>query len=95
MNGLPQLKTIAQYADNTEMKTAPDYIRAEFGGSLSWDYCKSLLLGRAFLYGVAALGKYGSDHVAELLMDDLKNNMVQLGVSSFSELNDVKNNYHS
>ena len=39
-----------------------------------------VLLGRAFIYGVAALGPNGSDHVVEILMDDLKNNMVQLGI---------------
>jgi len=45
-----------------------------------------VLLGRAFVYGVAALGKYGGDHAVEILMDDLKNNMVQLGVGSLEEL---------
>lgn len=45
-----------------------------------------ILLGRPFLYGVAALDKYGGDHVVELLKDDLKNNMVQLGVTRLSEL---------
>ena len=45
-----------------------------------------VLLGRAFLYGVAALGTYGGDHVAEILMDDLKNNMGQLGVDSIREV---------
>ncbi len=48
-----------------------------------------VLLGRAFIYGVAALGKYGGDHVVELLMEDLKNNMVQMGVTSIQE---IKNN---
>jgi len=45
-----------------------------------------VLLGRGFIYGVAALGKYGGDHVTEILMDDLKNNMVQLGVENLMEL---------
>ncbi len=45
-----------------------------------------VLLGRAFMYGVAALGKYGGDHVAEILMSDLKNNMIQMGIESFEEL---------
>lgn len=39
-----------------------------------------VLLGRAFVYGVSALGNIGGDHVVEILMDDLKNNMVQLGI---------------
>ncbi|MCB0631782.1 MAG: alpha-hydroxy acid oxidase [Saprospiraceae bacterium] len=41
-----------------------------------------VLLGRAFLYGVAALGNYGADHVVEILKGDLENNMVQLGIST-------------
>jgi len=45
-----------------------------------------VLLGRGFVYGVAALGRYGGDHVTEILMDDLKNNMVQIGVEKISEL---------
>ncbi len=45
-----------------------------------------VLLGRAFIYGVAALGKYGGDHAVEILMDDLKNNMIQLGIASLDDL---------
>ncbi len=45
-----------------------------------------VLLGRAFMYGVAALGKRGGDHTAEILIADLKNNMMQLGCSSVGEL---------
>jgi len=172
MNGLPKLRTITEYAKKKSLKTAGDYIRTEFGGTLSWEYCKALrdvwqgpivikgllhpgdaeqaieigmdgiivsnhggrqfdgaissiealpemvkvaknktailfdsgirtgldimralalgaefvMLGRAFIYGVAALGKYGGHHVAEILIDDLKNNMKQLGVESLIEL---------
>ncbi len=45
-----------------------------------------VLLGRGFVYGVAALGEYGGDHVTEILMEDLKNNMVQFGVESIGDL---------
>ena len=45
-----------------------------------------VLAGRPFIYGVAALGKFGGDHVANILIDDLKNNMVQLGVGNLAEL---------
>ncbi len=38
-----------------------------------------ILLGRAFLYGVAALGTKSVVHVIELLRDNLKNNMIQCG----------------
>jgi L-lactate dehydrogenase (cytochrome) len=45
-----------------------------------------VLLGRAFMYGVSALGKRGGNHVAQILKDDLTNNMTQLGCSNLSEL---------
>ncbi|MEP5613246.1 MAG: alpha-hydroxy acid oxidase [Cyclobacteriaceae bacterium] len=41
-----------------------------------------VLLGRAFMYGVAALGKFGPHHVVEILKSDLRNNMVQLGIEN-------------
>ena len=37
------------------------------------------------MYGVAALGDIGGDHVVDILIDDLKNNMVQIGVSTLNE----------
>ena len=45
-----------------------------------------VLLGRAFMFGVAALGARGGDHVAEILLDDLRNNMAQLGCKTPAEL---------
>lgn len=45
-----------------------------------------VLLGRPFLYGVAALGEIGGHHVVEILKDDLQNNMMQLGLQSLSGL---------
>ncbi len=45
-----------------------------------------VFLGRAFLYGVAALGELGGDHTAEILIGDLKNNMVQLGIENLADL---------
>ena len=45
-----------------------------------------VLLGRAFMYGVAALGKRGGEHTAEILIADLKNNMSQLGCTRAGEL---------
>lgn len=48
-----------------------------------------VLLGRAFIYGVAALGRYGGDYVVEILMDDLKNNMVQVGIENLQDLQKI------
>ncbi len=45
-----------------------------------------VLLGRAFMFGVAALGQAGGDHVVEILLDDLKNNMMQLGITTIEEI---------
>ncbi len=45
-----------------------------------------VFVGRPFVYGVSALGKFGGDHILHILADDLKNNMVQLGVKNLSEL---------
>ena len=42
--------------------------------------------GRAFVAAVAAIGQYGGDHTAHLLIDGLKNNMTQLGVANLEEL---------
>jgi L-lactate dehydrogenase (cytochrome) len=47
-----------------------------------------VLLGRAVIYGVAALGERGGDHVADILLADLKNNMAQLGCMRIDELKD-------
>ncbi|MCB1742463.1 MAG: alpha-hydroxy-acid oxidizing protein [Gammaproteobacteria bacterium] len=45
-----------------------------------------VLLGRAFMYGVAALDARGPDHVADVLSADLVNVMSQLGCATLTEL---------
>ena len=45
-----------------------------------------VLLGRAFHYGVAALGPRGGDHVAEILLEETRNVMAQIGRERFGEL---------
>jgi len=45
-----------------------------------------VLLGRPFMFGVAALGDQGGEHVIEILSEDLKNNMIQLGCRQLNEL---------
>lgn len=54
--------------------------------ALGADFC---LLGKAFLYGCAALGDQGGDHVANILIEDLKNNMAQLGVESIDDIKKI------
>lgn len=170
--GLPNLRTVAHYTENNDMKFVSGFVGNRLGGTLSWEYCEEVksiwdgpvllkgvlhpedakkalaigldgvvvsnhggrqfngaitaiealptiveaiggrcpiifdsgvrtgldimralylgadfvLLGRAFIAAVAALGQYGGDHAAEILMDDLKNNMVQLGVEDIQAL---------
>ncbi len=45
-----------------------------------------VFLGRAFIYGVAAFGKYGGDHAVEILRSDLEINMMQLGCETVADL---------
>lgn len=45
-----------------------------------------VLLGRSFIWGVAALGSAGGDHTAEILMADLKVNMVNLGCETVEQV---------
>lgn len=45
-----------------------------------------VLIGKAFMYSCAALGNAGGDHCAEIFIDDLQNNMKQLGVESIEEV---------
>ena len=49
-----------------------------------------VLLGRAFMFGIAALGSQGGDHVVSVLRDELENTMVQLGIENLSELRKVQ-----
>lgn len=62
------------------VRTGLDVIRAL---ALGADF---VLLGRPFMYGVAALGEVGGTHAIEILRDDLKNNMIQLGCRELGEL---------
>lgn len=62
------------------IRTGLDVMRAL---SLGADF---VLTGRPFVYGVAALGRYGADHAAHIFIDDLKNNMVQVGAATAEDL---------
>ena len=62
------------------VRTGLDIIRAL---ALGADF---VLLGRPFMYGVAALGEAGGAHAIEILCDDLKNKMIQLGYRQLVEL---------
>jgi len=175
LNGLPRLRTVEYYTDNSDFKFVSGFVGNRLGGTLDWEYCKQLkemwdgpvllkgvlhpedavksieigldgiyvsnhgarqfngaitaiealpaivkavngkvpivfdsgvttgldvmralylgadfvMAGRAFIASVAALGKYGGDHAAHIFIDDLQNNMVQLGVTNLKELREA------
>jgi (S)-mandelate dehydrogenase len=46
----------------------------------------AVLLGRATLYGLAAAGEAGVDHVLSLLKDEVDRTLAQIGCASVGEL---------
>lgn len=62
------------------VRTGLDVIRAIAMGA---DF---VLMGRPFMYGVAALGEAGGNHAIEILSNDLRNNMTQLGCQRLDQL---------
>ena len=45
-----------------------------------------VLVGRPFLYGIAAIGPNGGDHVAKIFEEEISNALVQIGAKNISEL---------
>ncbi len=66
------------------MRYGLDIIRAL---ALGTDF---VMIGRAFMYSLAAIGDADGDHAARILVFDVKNNMHQLGVQTVSEIKDLK-----
>lgn len=62
------------------VRTGLDVLRAL---ALGADF---VFAGRPFLYGAAAMGQAGGDHVVDILKADLENNMIQLGVNNVFDL---------
>ncbi len=175
-HGIPRLRTVEYYTNNSSMKFTSGFVGNRLGGSLDWDYCKAVkqlwngpvvikgilhpedarialdvgldgiyvsnhggrqfdgaltaiealpdivevvkgkvpilfdsgirtgldvmkalylgadfvLAGRPFVQGVAGLGPLGGDHIANILTDDLKNNMVQLGAKNLKEIREAE-----
>lgn len=48
---------------------------------------RACMMGRAYLYGLAAGGQAGADHAVALLRDELQRSMMLMGCRSLSELN--------
>jgi len=45
-----------------------------------------VLLGRAFMFGIAALGDKGGDHVISVLREELRSTMAQIGCAELTDL---------
>jgi L-lactate dehydrogenase (cytochrome) len=45
-----------------------------------------VMLGRAFMYAVAALGKKGGDHAADILLEEVRDVMAQLGLQTIADV---------
>lgn len=69
-----ELKGRAPVVFDSGIRTGLDILR---GLALGADF---VLMGRPYLYGVAALGAAGGDHVNNIFLEDLINNMKQLGI---------------
>ena len=65
------------------VRSGLDVVRALASGA---DF---VMLGRAFMYAVAALGSRGGDHAAAILLEEVRDVMAQLGVDSIKGLRDV------
>ena len=51
-----------------------------------------VLVGRPFLFGIAAIGREGGNHVADILGDEISNALVQMGAKNIDELRQRLNN---
>ena len=69
------------------VRSGLDVIRAL---ALGADY---VLLGRAFMFGVAAFGESGGAHATEILLGEMKANMAQLGVTTVAEIKQLQADY--
>ena len=45
-----------------------------------------VMIGRAFMYAVAALGSKGGDHAAEILLEEVRDVMTQLGLQNIADV---------
>ncbi|MCZ6603538.1 MAG: alpha-hydroxy acid oxidase, partial [Alphaproteobacteria bacterium] len=81
---LPEIADIVQdrarLLFDSGVRTGEDILKAI---ALGADF---VFVGRGFQYGVAALGPRGGDHVAAILIDEMKNVMAQIGAATLGEL---------
>lgn len=49
-----------------------------------------VMSGRSFLFGMAAMGRPGAEHVINIFQEELENTMMQLGARNIAELRDMR-----
>ncbi|MBW2446542.1 MAG: alpha-hydroxy-acid oxidizing protein [Deltaproteobacteria bacterium] len=82
----PLARIAARFGEQTTVmmdsgiRSGPDIARALASGA------RFTFLGRAFMYGVAALGARGGDHTAEILKTQLRQIVEQLGCERVADL---------
>ena len=62
------------------IRSGLDVVRALSAGA---DF---VLLGRAFMYAVAALGNKGGEHAATILQEEVRDVMAQLGLKTIEDV---------
>jgi (S)-mandelate dehydrogenase len=80
---LPAIKAVAGDATvlfDSGVRSGLDIVRALALGA------KSVMTGRPFLFGVGALGAVGGSHVLELLIEETRMAMGQIGASDLAEI---------
>ena len=45
-----------------------------------------VMMGRAWHYAIGAIGEAGPKHLHDMLVDDLKSNMIQIAASNLGQL---------
>jgi isopentenyl diphosphate isomerase/L-lactate dehydrogenase-like FMN-dependent dehydrogenase len=80
---LPAIKAVAGETTvllDSGIRSGLDIVRALALGA------KAVLTGRPFLFGVGALGPIGGTHVLELLIDETRMAMGQIGAGDLAEV---------
>ena len=68
------------------IRSGLDIMKAIYAGA---DF---VFVGRPFMYGIGSFQEEGAQQVFDIFEDQLRNNMMQIGVETIGELKSLKNN---